>query len=278
MITRIAPTPSGFLHAGNAVNFLLIEKIAKITGSRILLRIDDLDMERTRQEYLQDIFDSLHWLGIEWHMGPRSVEEHIANWSQTSRISRYAQLLDRLRALGVLYACTCSRSRMDRAEHLACKRGDHDLDDPAAAWRIRIREGTMVGMRDLQGGISSFDVAALIGDTTLRQRPIGGSVCLPAYQIASLADDIDRNVSLIVRGADLLPSTAVQLHLASLLGLDHFLRISFWHHPLIKDEDGRKLSKSDGSASLKAMRESGAGTEELRLIADRLFDQMKPIA
>ena len=280
MTTRIAPTPSGYLHTGNAVNFLLIEKIAKDTGSQILLRIDDLDADRVRSEYLQDVFDSLRWLGIEWHEGPRDAADHHHHWSQQHRLSRYAEMLEQLRGLGVLYGCTCSRSVLSRIkpEDHTCRTAGRDLDDPACSWRIRIANGTRVTMRDLKGGTTMLDVPALIGDTTLRQRPGMGSMGMPAYQIASLADDVDRNVSTIVRGVDLLPSTALQLHLASLLGLDDFLRIRFWHHPLIKDEGGRKLSKSDGSTSLKAMRESGAGTEEIRSIADRFFDQMKPIA
>ena len=280
MITRIAPTPSGSLHAGNAVNFLLIEKIAKVTGSRIFLRIDDLDRDRYRSEYLQDIFDSLHWLGIEWHNGPRDAADHLRNWSQQHRLSRYAEILEQLRGLGVLYGCTCSRSVLSnmRPEDHTCRTAGHHLDDPACSWRVRIADGTRVTMHDLKGGTITLDVAALIGDTTLRQRPMNGSAGMPAYQIASLADDVDRNVSLIIRGADLLPSTALQLYLASLLGLDHFRQIRFWHHPFIEDENGRKLSKSDGSASLIALRESGSGTGELRAIADRMFDQMKPMA
>lgn len=280
MITRIAPTPSGFLHAGNAINFLLIEKIAKLTGSRILLRIDDLDTDRMRSVYLQDVFDSLEWLGIEWQIGPRDPEDHLRNWSQQFRLARYLKILDGLRELGVLYACNCSRSKLAglKPHHHECRNAGCDLDERGMSWRIRIDPGTRITFHDLNGIERKLDVHDLIGDTTLRQRAINGSVPMPAYQIASLADDLDRKVSVIVRGADLLPSTAIQLHLASLLGLPEFLRIRFWHHPLIKDADGKKLSKSAGATSLKAMRGNGSDPDVIRAMAGRIFDQMKPIA
>ena len=112
MRTRIAPTPSGYLHAGNAVNFLLTAELARLHGGSLLLRIDDLDAERARPEYLDDIFHSLEWLGIAWHEGPRDAADFQRNWSQRTRIGRYQVLLDQLRRGGHLYACTCSRKEL----------------------------------------------------------------------------------------------------------------------------------------------------------------------
>jgi glutamyl-tRNA synthetase len=107
--TRIAPTPSGFLHAGNAVNFLITHELARAARGTLLLRIDDLDAERARPEYLDDIFRSLEWLGIDWDEGPTGPEDFLRNWSQRSRIERYSELLLGLRKGGHLYACECSR-------------------------------------------------------------------------------------------------------------------------------------------------------------------------
>src|SRR5690606_39076672 len=114
------------------------------------------------------------------------------------------------------------------------------------------------------------------GDVVLRQRPIDGKPAMPAYQIASLSDDVQFGTSLIVRGADLLPSTAIQMHLAQLLDLKGFRSARFLHHPLVLDLEGRKLSKSEGASSLKAMRASGADPASIIDQAYRMYAQCFP--
>ncbi len=109
MHTRIAPTPSGYLHAGNGAAFILAWKLAREAGGKILLRIDDLDAERVRPEYVEDIFETLHWLGVEWDEGPRNTDELQSTWSQHLRMARYQELVEQLREGGHLYACSCSR-------------------------------------------------------------------------------------------------------------------------------------------------------------------------
>ncbi len=131
--TRLAPTPSGFLHVGNALNFLLTEALAKRAGGTILLRIDDLDAERVRPEYVQDIFDSLHWLDISWQEGPRNPAELADRWSQHLRLARYHTLLGQLRELGALYACDCTRQTV---EHCKCVSRGLPFDKENVTWRF----------------------------------------------------------------------------------------------------------------------------------------------
>lgn len=260
--TRLAPTPSGFLHAGNALNFLITSQLARAHGATLRLRIDDLDTERVRPAYVQDIFGTLDWLGIRPDVGPVSAQDHALNWSQAARAGRYLAFVERLRADGHLYACTCSRKQqvLDAAGRYAgtCRSRGLPFDAPDTAWRLRIPEGVHVTVPSIAGLPVVVDLAAAMGDPVLRQR--NGR---PAYQIASLADDLDHGTTFIVRGADLLPSTACQLYIAGLLGPNAFAQVRFLHHDLLLDAQGEKMSKSGGAASLKAMREAGAGPQDL---------------
>src|ERR1044072_3055513 len=110
--TRIAPTPSGYLHIGNAFSFLLTALHAKKRGASLLLRIDDIDDERKRPEYVNDIFTSLEWLGIEWNEGPSGPEDFELNWSQNRRLDIYKGILPRLREAEIIFACECSRKKL----------------------------------------------------------------------------------------------------------------------------------------------------------------------
>jgi glutamyl/glutaminyl-tRNA synthetase len=269
--TRLAPTPSGYLHAGNALNFLLTDRLARSLGARVLLRIDDLDAERMRPEYLEDIFRSLEWLGVAWDEGPTGTDDFVANWSQQQRVPRYQALADSLRSRGVLYGCDCSRSVLRRTAvdgryPGTCRERGLDLDAPEVAWRLALGERLLVDVPSLLGPSVEVDLVQAMGDPVLRQR--NGR---PAYQLASLADDVDHGITFIVRGEDLLPSSACQLHIAGLLGLTAFQCIHFVHHPLLRDTRGAKLSKSFGATSLQAMRASGADPARLRADADELL-------
>lgn len=235
---RFAPTPSGFLHLGNAVNFTLNWLIARAQGGKILLRIDDIDNERKRPEYLDDVFLSLQWLGLDWNEGPVSSQDFEENWSQHHRTPRYFEALSVLRDDNLLFAC--AKSRRDLAEFGNSYPSDfrHQnllLDDVDVAWRIM-----------------SPEAETQFSDFVVRRRD-----GIPAYQIASLCDDLQFGITHIVRGADLEASTAMQLYLAASLNESKFLEIKFLHHPLITDVHGEKLSKSAGATSLRAQREAG---------------------
>jgi glutamyl-tRNA synthetase len=273
----LAPTPSGYLHVGNALNFLITSRLARSTGARVLLRIDDLDAERVRPEYLEDIFHSLEWLGIDWDEGPSGPDDFRANWSQQLRLPQYHALLGSLRDKGMLYACDCSRSALrDLAPSGrytgVCRDRGLELDAPDVTWRLNIGEAAVVQVPDLFGKAIPVDLVQNMGDPVLRQR--NGR---PAYQLASLADDVQFGTTFVVRGMDLLPSSACQLHIARLLGLSTFGQVRFLHHPLITDEAGQKLSKSAGAGSLKAMREAGADLTELHEMADRMLEDLRPL-
>jgi glutamyl-tRNA synthetase len=216
---RIAPTPSGFLHEGNRLNFRHIAQLRADAVGTLLLRIDDLDAGRKRPEFVAHIFRVLREEGILWDEGPRNEADFESAWSQRHRLPDYHALLDRLRDGGHLFACTCSRRTVDRC---GCEGADLDFDAPDTTWRLR-----------------SYRRSADPGLTILRQK--NG---LPAYHIASVSDDIRFGITHIVRGEDLRPSTDLQLDIARRLGLEAFLRATFIHHPLLMGPDGRKLSKS----------------------------------
>ncbi len=266
--TRLAPTPSGFLHVGNAFNFLLTTKLAEATRSTVVLRIDDLDTERCRSAYVDDIFRSLDWLGITVHEGPSGPDDLARNWSQTLRMDRYAVLAARLKEQGVLYPCDCSRAKLGSSEALrevhTCPFRPITSPAEAMAWRLRIPEEAPVELREMVSGSRTLDLAALMDDPVLVQRD-GGR---PAYQLASLSDDLDMAITFIVRGVDLLPSSAFQSHIAGLLGAARFAEVRFHHHPLSVGPDGAKLSKSAGASSLKALRSMGKDASDLHRAVD----------
>ncbi|MCC7501399.1 MAG: hypothetical protein IT229_02650 [Flavobacteriales bacterium] len=261
--TRIAPTPSGLLHVGNGAAFVLTWKLARAAGGRILLRIDDLDAERARPNYVEDIFRSLEWLGIDWDEGPTGPDDFDANWSQHLRLDRYAELLNKLSNAGLLYACSCTRSTM---ANCTCRGNGLPLDTPYTLWRLSLVGGGPAPMKKWPSGSELVHAHALTPDPVVRQR--NGR---PAYQVASLADDLIGAIDLIVRGQDLLPSTACQLYMAKCLGENGFAQASFIHHALMTDISGAKLSKSAGAASLSEMRSSGTDPQVVHQQADRLL-------
>ncbi|MEZ4807156.1 MAG: glutamate--tRNA ligase family protein [Flavobacteriales bacterium] len=276
--TRIAPTPSGFLHAGNAVDILIIQALAAHFGATVLLRLDDLDEARVRPAYVEDVFRSLEWLGVRWDEGPSGPTDHAAHWKQRYRSGRYTELLAALQAKGVLYGCACSRREVrerspDGVYTGTCRHLGLPLDD-RHSWRMRLDGDGLVEVPGLISGSRMIDLHGVMGDPVVRQRGMDGAVGLPAYQVASLADDIDRAIDLIVRGEDLLASSACQRHLADVLGPGRFHAARFVHHPLLLDGSGGKLSKSAGALSLQAMRKAGATPDALRREADSMLNML----
>jgi glutamyl-tRNA synthetase len=270
MRTRIAPTPSGYLHAGNGAAFIATWKIARTFGAKLFLRIDDLDAERARPEYVADIFETLRWLGVDLDEGPTDKDDFSEHWSQHLRLARYAALIDRLREGGHLYACDCSRAmivqRGGSTEYDGhCRDRGLDMDLPEVSWRLRLPMAGTIAMRTWPAGeIRQMPLEQ--PDPVVRQR--NGR---PAYQIASLSDDVGFHVDLIVRGSDLLPSTLVQLHIAKILDLREFTEARFLHHPLLTDGSGGKLSKSHGAGSLKALRDAGGDPRTVRPLAEQML-------
>jgi len=264
--TRIAPTPSGFLHLGNVLSFVLTAALARQTGAKILLRIDDLDRERVKPEYVQDIFDTLNFLEIPWHEGPRNVAEYEKDWSQIHRLALYRDALEKLERDGHVFACTCSRAQLQASRNVypgTCLDKGLPLDTPESNLRL-ITDDDEVWMKTYPGKSISTTLPDEMNDFVVWKKD-----GLPAYQLASVCDDIYFGVDLVVRGLDLWPSTLAQLQLAAKLGETGFGNITFYHHSLLMTAEGQKLSKSAGDTSVKFLRGQGKTPADIyTIIAD----------
>ncbi|WP_426669958.1 glutamate--tRNA ligase family protein [Mucilaginibacter sp. McL0603] len=264
--TRIAPTPSGFLHLGNVLSFSITAALAQKHGAKILLRIDDLDQARANDQYLQDIFDTLNFLEIPWDEGPRDVNEFKNTYSQVHRIGLYNETLEDLRARRRIFACTCSRQQLRDNIPCACRDKNILLNEKDASWRLIADDQAELNVKDYSGQIIH---AALPGDihNFIVRRKDG----LPSYQLTSVVDDLHYGVDLIIRGQDLWSSTVAQHELANTLHKGDFHAITFYHHPLLVEPDGQKLSKSDGATSVRYLRQSGKAPVDIyRMISASL--------
>ena len=258
---RIAPTPTGQLHLGHAATFLTAyERAAKARGVTVL-RIEDLDPHRCKPDYAEAAIEDLRWLGIEWQEGP---------YYQSQRREFYLEAWRRLRDGGFIYPCT--RSRRDVAQAaIAC----HDEGPifpvqwrtPAAKamefekpegpnWRFRVPDGEVIGFLDGNYGPIRRTALRDFGDFLLWNREN-----LPAYELAVVVDDLAMGITEIVRGEDLLTSTARQILIYRALG---GAPPAFFHCPLVHDKNGRRLAKRDGSLSLRALRERGRSAEWIK--------------
>ncbi len=254
---RIAPTPSGYLHIGNVLSFALTAALAEREQARILLRIDDMDQQRANANYIQDIFDTLNFLELPWHEGPRDVQEFNAEWSQVHRMPLYHEALKRLQQIGELFACDCSRSQIkalsaDESYPGTCCHKALNFNEEQVNWRIQTPPNTQVSINVWQQKEQTATLPASIQYFVVRKKD--GN---PAYQLSSVVDDMHFGITHIVRGADLWPSTLAQLYLAQALGADDFGQVQFYHHRLITGAGGQKLSKSAGATSVKYLREQG---------------------
>lgn len=246
VISRLAPTPSGYLHLGNAVNFVLTWLLVRRAVGTLHLRIDDLDRARLRPAYLENIFRTIEWLGLDYDAGPAGPTDFERNYSQLHQLHHYQAALDQLRQVpGLLYACRCSRAAVlagapaGRYED-SCRVGKLPFEAPGVAWRAHVPATSQVGVFDYWQGRQEISLAAETGDFVVRKKD-----GWPAYQLSSIVDDLRLGTTLIVRGLDLLPSTAAQLWLARQVpGLMTFQTTHFLHHPLLPGPDGLKLSKS----------------------------------
>jgi glutamyl/glutaminyl-tRNA synthetase len=241
MLTRLAPTPSGFLHRGNIYNFLLNWLWARACGGKVLLRIDDADSDRKRPGYVEDIFSVLHWLGLDWDIGPAGVDDFEKHWSQAYRTELYTTMLTELEVKQILFACTCSRSKTAAGHTCNCINTQQSLHKPGVAWRIRVEAGAQVSFTDSELGAVNINLSQTCGSFIVKRKD-----GIAAYQVASLADDRHFGVTHICRGADLLHSTAMQLYIDGNLSSPYISNSHFWHHRLLKDVSENKLSKSTG--------------------------------
>lgn len=266
---RFAPTPSGRMHLGNLFCSLLAWLSARSQGGRVVLRVEDLDRERTRMEYAEQAEQDLLFLGLSWDEGG-SLGGPNGPYYQGERASYYEKLMERLEGAGLTYPCFCSRAELHAASAPHASDGDYlysgkcrELSPEQAAQlskkrppalRLRVPDET-VGFTDGHYGQWSQNLYRECGDFILRR-----SDGVFAYQLAVVADDAAMGVTEVVRGRDLLSSTPRQLYLYRLL---EFAPPSFAHGPLLLAPDGRRLSKRDRDVSLEALLEQGFSAEEI---------------
>lgn len=272
VVTRFAPSPTGGLHLGHAWSAILAHDRARAAGGRFLLRIEDIDGSRSRPEHVDGILADLRWLGLTW--------DDLS--FQSARLALYRAALDRLRAMGLLYPCFCTRSDIAR-EVAASLSAPHGPDGPAYpgtcraldaatrdarlasephAWRLDMMAAlSRTGPLDWHDTIAGRVVAdpAAAGDVVIARKDAPAS-----YHLAVTIDDAGQGVTHVVRGVDLFAATHVHRLLQALLGLPTPV---YQHHPLLTGPDGKRLAKRDGAPMLAARRLAG---EDGPALAERL--------
>jgi glutamyl-tRNA synthetase len=262
-LTRYAPTPSGFLHLGNIYSFILTYHLAKQRGAKILLRIDDLDQDRIKPAYIQDIFDCLDFMELPCDLGPKTPKEYEAEFSQRHRMAMYETALQVLKEKGRLFACECSRSKVDRMHPLGyytglCRDKKLPFEAKDVSWRFRADMHQEVFFQELAKAQISGKLPGILADFIVRRKD-----GLPAYQLTSVVDDIYFGVDMVVRGKDLWGSTIAQVLLSKSLDKNDFSNALFHHHALLKGPGDKKLSKSAGATSIYHLRKEGKKKEDI---------------
>ncbi len=269
-VTRFAPSPTGPLHLGHAYSAMLAHDMARAANGTFLLRMEDIDTDRCLPEHEAGIVEDLSWLGVTWD-GP------IAR--QSTRLSHYAALLEPLAARGLLYPCSCTRGAIRAALSAPQEGAEHrvypgtcrgrPLSDRTHEDALRLDLGaalreigetsfveaglTLAGTHEIR----SASAEQVIGDVVLARKGDG----VVAYFLASAIDDADQGISHVVRGEDLFAFTPVQVILLRLLGLPTPI---YYHHPLIRDEAGKRLAKRDDARALSRFRAEGATPADIR--------------
>lgn len=281
---RIAPSPTGYLHVGHARTFWTAQQRAREHGGKLILRNEDLDRDRCKPAFVEAMFEDLRWFGCEWQEGPDGGGP-FAPYSQSERMPHYRETLNKLIERGAVYPCTCSRKDIQAAvtaphagEDEAIYPGtcrakqSHQLQvedckftEPAKfnlqpgtkfSWRFRVPDGERISFVDGDLGPQQFRAGRDFGDFVV-WRPDG----VPAYQLACVADDAAMQITEVVRGADLLVSTARQLLLYQALKLPP---PAFFHCPLLTDDQGVRLAKRHDALSLRRLRDHGRKPEDIR--------------
>jgi glutamyl-tRNA synthetase len=265
---RLAPSPTGYLHLGHAKTFWIAQERARQKGGDLVLRNEDLDRPRCRPEFVQAMLEDLRWFGIQWNEGP-DLNGPFAPYNQSERMNFYRSALDQLRAGGFIFPCTCSRKDIlsaAAAPHAeddeplypgTCRgRKESEVAEKKFSWRFRVPDGEAIVFDDLNLGNQSFAAGRDFGDFVV-WRPDD----VPAYQLACAVDDSLMRITEVVRGADLLASTARQILIYRALG---WQVPQFFHCELMRDEQGRRLAKRHDSLSLRQLRAQNATPETLR--------------
>jgi glutamyl-tRNA synthetase len=293
---RLAPSPTGYLHLGHARTFWIAQERARERGGVLVLRNEDLDRDRCRPEFVAAMIEDLRWFGMRWQEGP-DCGGPFGPYTQSGRREHYVRAFEALREGGFVYPCKCSRRDVERALHAPHQgeeepvypgtcRADLELQRSCGAWhpaevfgsaaarrdsalriswRFRVPDGGTVSFIDEAAGAQSFAAGKDFGDFVVWRHDDA-----PAYQLAVVVDDAAMGITEVVRGADLLLSTARQLLLVQALGFD---APAYYHCPLVTDEHGARLAKRHDALSLRALRTQGATPEALRASTEFLKGQ-----
>jgi glutamyl/glutaminyl-tRNA synthetase len=267
---RLAPSPTGLLHVGHARTFWIAAQRASEHKGILILRNEDLDPQRSRAEFARAMVEDLRWLGIRWNEGPDCGGEY-GPYAQSERRTHYLEAWRRLREDRFIYPCVCSRKDLAQSAS-APNEGDADdepvypgtcrgreavdLLEPAGVnWRFRVPYGEAIAFADLNLGAQRYVAGRDFGDFLVWRRDD-----VPAYQLAVVVDDAAMRITEVVRGADLLKSTARQSLLMRALGL---AAPDYFHCELVRDAAGVRLAKRFDALSLRHLREGGMAPEEV---------------
>ena len=271
--TRLAPSPTGALHLGNARTFVINWALARRRDWHIVLRIDDLDGPRVKPDVSEQIIDTLSWLGLDWDEGPIF---------QSPTMSTYERAMSALASRSRVYPCALTRTQIEQAA-TAPHAGEHEtvypaslrpdacpstFDDAGTNWRLAVDDGR-VTFDDAFHGVVALDVAASVGDFVVWTKR-----AQPSYQLAVVVDDDAQGITQVVRGDDLLDSTARQLLLYRALDLTTVPE--YLHLPLVVGPDGRRLAKRHGDTRVDAYREAGVAPERILALLARWSGQGQP--
>jgi glutamyl-tRNA synthetase len=268
---RLAPSPTGLLHLGHARTFWVAQQRARAPGGSLILRNEDIDSTRFKLEFVPQMIEDLRWFGFEWQEGP-DCGGPFAPYHQSERFHLYRAALEKLRAGGFIYPCTCSRKDIRDAASAPNAENEEPIypgtcrkknlstlnSQPSTRfnWRFRVPDGETISFTDANFGLQTFVAGKDFGDFVVWRHDD-----VPAYQLACVVDDAAMRITEVVRGADLLVSTARQLLLYRALKLTP---PGFFHCPLVLDEKGQRLAKRHDALSLRALREQGNSPAELR--------------
>ncbi len=269
---RIAPTPTGYLHLGHAATFWKAHKRSTQAGGVTVLRIEDLDPHRCKPNFAEAAIEDLAWLGIQWQEGP---------YFQSQRRTLYLEAWRRLRDQGVIYPCTRSRKDVARValapheeepifpvEWRTRPREGMDRGEPRGSnWRFQVPDDEVVDFCDESFGLIRRIALRDFGDFLVWNRDD-----IPAYELAVVVDDLAMGVTEVVRGVDLLTSTARQILIYRALGARP---PAFFHCPLVLDKDGRRLAKRDADLSLRRLRAQGYSPEQVIAEAQALTSSVR---
>jgi glutamyl/glutaminyl-tRNA synthetase len=268
---RLAPSPTGLLHLGHARTFWIAAQRAIANRGTLILRNEDLDPQRSRAEFAAAMMEDLRWLGIHWSEGP-DVGGLYGPYEQSERRAHYREAWRRLREGGFIYPCRCSRKDLAQS---ASAPNDPDTDDepvypgtcrgwkdteefvePAGMnWRFRVPDGETIEFADMNLGRQRYVAGSDFGDFLVWRRDD-----VPAYQLAVVVDDAAMRVTEVVRGADLLKSTARQLLLLRALKCG---APDYFHCELVRDAAGARLAKRQDALSIRHLRAGGMTPEKV---------------